>query len=147
MLVSVCCARSPETEAAARAVVLECAAQFSPRIEAVAQPNSAVPAPAFWTLPAPSASSVRRKPSPNACATPWPTAGLRVSIAVSTNFHTARLKAAAIRGITIIPHGHEAIALAKLPLTALQLPADPAEIFAIWGIRTLGELAALPEST
>ena len=33
--------RSTETEAAARAVLLECAAQFSPRIEFLALPNAA----------------------------------------------------------------------------------------------------------
>jgi protein ImuB len=65
---------------------------------------------------------------------------------VSANFHTARLKAASTRGITIIPPGQQAAALGKLPLAALDLPADPAEVFALWGIRTLAELAALPES-
>jgi protein ImuB len=64
---------------------------------------------------------------------------------VSTNFHVARLKAATSRGITVIPEGQEASALAKLPLAALNLEENHAETFAIWGIRTLGELAALPE--
>jgi protein ImuB len=73
------------------------------------------------------------------------TAGFRASIAVSTNFHVARLKAATSRGITVIPEGQEASALAKLPLAALNLEENHAETFAIWGIRTLGELAALPE--
>ena len=34
----------------------------------------------------------------------------------------------------------------ELPLVVLDLPDDHAETFAIWGIRTLAELAALPES-
>jgi protein ImuB len=73
-------------------------------------------------------------------------AGFRASIAISANFHTARLKAAATRGITVIPQEQEATALGKLPLAVLDLPADHAETFVLWGIRTLGELAALPET-
>src|SRR6185437_6796150 len=61
------------------------------------------------------------------------------------NFHAARIKAAWSRGLNVVPDGAEAVALAKLPLAALQLDEDPRETFAIWGIRTLGELAALPE--
>ncbi len=37
------------------------------------------------------------------------------------------------------------MALAKLPIAALQLEDEPRETFDTWGIRTLGELAALPE--
>jgi protein ImuB len=73
-------------------------------------------------------------------------AGLRASLAVSANFHTARIKAATSRGITIVPPGTEAAALGRLSLEALQLEADPAETFTIWGIRTLADLAALPET-
>jgi protein ImuB len=73
-------------------------------------------------------------------------AGFRVSIAVSASFHTARLKAAAMRGITVIPHGQEAAALARLPLDLLNLPQEQRETFLLWGIQTLGELAALPET-
>jgi protein ImuB len=72
--------------------------------------------------------------------------GLRASVAVSANFHTARMKAAATRGITVIAPGQEASALGKLPLAVLGLEDDPAETFAIWGIRTLADLAALPET-
>jgi protein ImuB len=46
----------------------------------------------------------------------------------------------------VIPEGEEAIVLAKLPLAALSLVEEDAETFAVWGIRTLGELAALPEA-
>jgi protein ImuB len=56
------------------------------------------------------------------------------------------MKAAAMRGIAVIPRGDEAIALGKLPLAVLGLEDDPAETFAIWGIRTLADLAALPET-
>jgi protein ImuB len=135
--------RSVETEAAARAVLHECAAHFSPRIEAVNLPTACscvldiAGTERLFGSPAMLAERLRAALA---------TAGLRVSIAVSSNFHAARLKAAATRGITVIPPNQEATALSKLPLAMLDLTEDHAETLAIWGIRTLGELAALPES-
>ena len=73
-------------------------------------------------------------------------AGFRASIAVSANFDTARMKAASMRGIAVIPEGAEAEALARLPIAALDLDEEYAATFALWGIGTLGELAALPEA-
>jgi protein ImuB len=135
--------RSLETEAAARAVVLECAAYFSPRIEAVSTPTACA-----CVLDI--AGTERLFGSPEVLAgrlrEAIAAAGLRVSVAVSSNFHTARIKAVATRGITVIPPGQEATALSKLPLDALDLLPDHAETLAIWGIRTLGQLAALPET-
>jgi protein ImuB len=136
-------ARSLETEAAARAVLLECAAHFSPRIESVNEEMSAAcvlditGTERLFGPPETLAARLRDELA---------SAGLRASVAVSANFHAARMKAAATRGITVIPPGHESAALGRLPVAALVLEADPAETFAIWGIRTLAELAALPES-
>jgi protein ImuB len=133
--------RSIETEVATRAVLLECAAQFSPRIEFLSQPNAAgcvldiTGTERLFGPPETLAQRLRAS---------LQAAGLRASVAVSTNFHTARLKAAVSRGITVIPNGQESAALAKLPLSVLDLPADHAETFILWGIRTLGELGALP---
>ncbi len=50
------------------------------------------------------------------------------------------------RGMVVIPEGEEANALARLPIAALALAEEHAETFALWGIRTLGELAAMPEA-
>jgi protein ImuB len=139
--------RSLETEAAARAVLLECAAQFSPRLEPA---NTGEEQGTAYACVLDIAGTERLFGPPNDLAArlrdALTEAGLRVSVAVSVNFHTARLKAAANRGITVIAPGQEAAALGKLPLSALGLPPDPAEIFDLWGIRTLAELAALPES-
>ena len=84
--------------------------------------------------------------------------GLDVSIAVSTNADAAILIACACTGITIIRPGGEAERLSNLPLTCLESclsvvdviqPPRLTEIIQIldlWGIRTLGELGALPEA-
>jgi protein ImuB len=134
--------RSTESEAAARAVVLERAAKFSPRIEEV----SAGTACAFVLD---IAGTERLFGPPEKLAgrlrDDLAAAGFRASLTVSASFHTARIKAAWSRGLNVIPDGAEAVALAKLPLAALELEEDPRETFTIWGIRTLGELAALPE--
>jgi protein ImuB len=134
--------RCQKTEAAARAVLLECVAQFSPRIEEVSQGTECAfvldiaGTERLFGTPAQLSERLRKALT---------AAGFRVSIAVSVNFHTARMKAASIRGIAVIPAGRDADALAPLPLTALGLDEAPRLTFALWGIRTLGELAALPE--
>jgi hypothetical protein len=47
--------------------------------------------------------------------------------------------------VRLISNGDEAATLAPLSLKVLGLPEDQAETFSLWGIRTLGMLAALPE--
>jgi protein ImuB len=134
--------RSPAIEQAARAVLLETAAQFSPRIEEVSAANACsfvLDVAGCELLFGPIAQMAARMREAMAAA------GFRVSIVVSANFHVARLKAATGRGITIVPAGEEAASLAKLPLSALSLAENTSETFAIWGIHTLNELAALPE--
>jgi protein ImuB len=135
--------RSLETEAAARAVLLECAAHFSPRIESASLGTACA-----CVLDI--AGTERLFGPPQMLAERLRAAllssGLRASVAVSANFHAARLRAAASHGITAIPPGQEAVVLGRLSLDALQLQADHAETFAIWGIRTLADLAALPET-
>lgn len=76
--------------------------------------------------------------------------GIQANLAVSADPDTAMLAARHFRGITLIPPGHEADRLGALPVDVL--PADPELIqtgliqtLDRWGIRTLAELAALPE--
>ena len=56
----------------------------------------------------------------------------------------AVLAARGIQGVTAIAPGREAETLAPLPLHVLELDDAMAQTFAAWGIRTLGQLAALP---
>ena len=135
--------RNSACEASARAVLLECAAQFSPRIEVISGINSCAfvldiaGSERLFGPPSELASRIR-----NASAS----AGLRISVAISANFETARLKAVSTRGISVIPSREESNALATLPIDVLSLDEDHHATFVLWGIRTLGELADLPET-
>jgi protein ImuB len=135
-------ARSIESEAAARAVLLEYVAQFSPRIQEVSQGTACA-----FVLDITGTGRLFGSPAQLAerLRTSLATAGFRVSVVVSANYHAARMKSAVTRGIVVIPSGEEAAALAKLPISSLELDEQPREIFPLWGIQTLGELAALPE--
>ena len=133
--------RSSEVENAAHAVFLECAAKFSPRIEEASHGTACalvLDIAGTELLFGPPEKLAERLRSEMA------TEGFRISIATSANFHAARIKATATRGIAIIPAGEEARALEKLPLASLPLTEEHKETFALWGVRTLGELAALP---
>jgi protein ImuB len=134
--------RSPEGEKVAREVFLECAANFSPRIEETSgETHCACVLDIAGTerLFGPSAALALRIRETLADA------GFRASVAVSGNFHAALLKAATSGGISVIPQEQEAAALATLRLDVLNLPERETETLAIWGIRSLGELAALPK--
>ncbi len=135
--------RSMDSETTARAVVLECAAAFSPRIE-----NAGAAASCALVLDIAGAERLFGPPEILAqrLRASLSSAGFHSSIAVSANFDTARIKAASGRGIAVIPSGEEATALANLPITFLGLNDDSLETFALWGIYTLGELATLPET-
>jgi protein ImuB len=72
-------------------------------------------------------------------------AGIRANLAISADPDTAMLAARHLRGISLIPPDREADRLGALPVHVL--PAEPELIETLdrWGIRTLAELAALPE--
>lgn len=136
--------RSLPTEKTTKAVLLECAASFSPGIEESSE------ATAFLCIidiartqnlfgpPEMLAKNLRQSVR---------ALGLSGLVTVSSNFHAAVCFAKGlIRSVVqIVPSGKEAVALSSLPLTTLNLAENQAETFAFWGIRTLGMLAALPE--
>lgn len=134
--------RSEPTEVAARTVLLECVSHFSPRIEECF-PSTAC----AFVLDISGSERLFGPPDKLAhnLRAALATTGFRASIAVSSNFDTARIKSEFSRGISIIPDSREAAELAQLPISALHLELDHYETFALWGIRTLGELAELPK--
>jgi len=135
--------RSLAVEQAARTVMLEVAAQFSPRMEVV-------PAGVGCSIVLDVAGSELLFGPANVLATKirdaMESVGLRVSVVLGANFHTVRLKAATHRGLCIVAMGAEAETLAHLPLKALELSFEQQEKFEMWGIRSFANLAALPES-
>jgi protein ImuB len=135
--------RSVPEEAAARTALLECAGSFSPQVEERSDCN------AFLCVidiagtekllgpPRTLAENLLRRVR---------ALGVTASVAVSNNFEAAVCYARAGRmQRAVIPEGIESIALAPLPIGVLDFSMERAEMFSLWGIRTLGELAALPE--
>jgi protein ImuB len=70
--------------------------------------------------------------------------GFEVNVALAANPDAALIAAKGRTGISLVPSGEER----KCPVRAAGTRASPtteqAEIFATWGIRTCGDLAALP---
>jgi protein ImuB len=69
---------------------------------------------------------------------------LEPHLALAGTRRAALLLARLRPGLTIVPAGGERAALADLPLDPLALGADHAELLRRFGLRRLGELAALP---
>jgi protein ImuB len=134
--------RSLSTELAARDVLLECVSQFSPRIEETIIENACgfvLDISGTERLFGPPMTLAQRM---QASIT---SAGFRASVCLSSNFDTARIKAGASRGTTVIAHHRESSAIADIPVSFLRLDDENNETFVLWGIRTLGELAELPD--
>lgn len=136
--------RSAKEETAARETLLECAGCFSPRVEEISLDRSflcVIDIAGMTGLFGPSETLAR------SLLTRVGALGITACVAVSNNFHAAVAvaKAPLPLSVRIVPTGEESVALASLPLTVLDLSKQQAETFSLWGIRTLGMLAALPE--
>jgi protein ImuB len=136
--------RSEKEEAAARQVLLECAGGFSPRVEERNENGvflcviDIAGTKGLFGPPMTLAQSLLARVL---------ALGITSCVAVSGNFHAAMAVARAPLplSVRVVPTGEESTALAALPLTVLDLSEKQAETFSLWGIRTLGMLAALPE--
>jgi protein ImuB len=138
-------ARLQTEEAATKSVLLECAGGFSPRVEDKSEDAAficVIDITGTGGLFGPPESLARN------LLTRVRSLGITACIAVSHNFHAAISLAKGLSPQTpvrVIPMGEEAAALASLPLAVLDTTAEQADTFGLWGIGTLGMLAALPE--
>jgi protein ImuB len=136
---------SMEEETATRMALLECAGSFTPRVEEVSSERAflcVLDIAGAEKLFGPAATLAEKLKSRIKAL------GITASVAVSRNFHAAICLARGMSTsilVTVVPVGGESAALAPLPLSVLELSEEHAEKFALWGIRTLGMLAALPE--
>jgi protein ImuB len=137
--------RSYKEEMAVKAVLLECAGGFSPRVEDRSEDTvflCVIDIAGTKSLFGPPEMLARNLLERVRAL------GISARVTVSSNFHAAVCLA---RGLSpsapfkVIAPGGEAAALASLPLSVLDHTETQAETFALWGIHTLGMLAALPE--
>jgi protein ImuB len=135
--------RSMSTESATKAVLLECAGAFSPHIEDRSEGTTFLCAiditgtQALFGRPEMLARNLLQRVR---------SLGFSARIAVSCNLHAAVcLAKGSNHPVLVIAPGEEATAMFPLPLSVLDLTEVQAETFAMWGIDSLGMLAALPE--
>ena len=137
--------RSLRTEDAVRRILLECAGSFSPRIEDRSINGVFVCAldasgtESLFGPPLMLAKQLRRRIR---------AIGVVASITISANLHTSICLARGLASgtpIQVARRGEETKALASLPLAVLDMTEAQEETFGKWGIRYVGELAALPE--
>ena len=137
--------RSEAEEATARQVLLECAGGFSPRVEEYSTDGI------FLCVIDITGTEKLFGPTDilgNKLLLQIRQLGFAACVAISNQFHSAVIAAKGLTGahpIQVIPAGKEKETLADLPLSVLDLSAEQAEMFSLWGIRTLGMLADLPQ--
>ncbi|MBB5055615.1 protein ImuB [Granulicella aggregans] len=136
--------RSAVEERVARSVLLETAARFTPRIEIQRSAGTAFVMALDMTgtsrIFGPADRSIA------AIARAMKPLHFFVQLAASANLHAAVCIApSARRQHLVIPTGQEEAHLRRLPLAALPLTAQQTETLSLWGLHTLGDLAALPE--
>jgi protein ImuB len=137
--------RSLKEELMARGALLECAGCFSPRVEDFSDDRGFLcvidiaGTRGLLGPPEMLARSLLRRVS---------ALSMEACVAVSGNLHTAVAAAKSLSEhspLQVVPAGEEAVALASLPLAVLDFDAKQSETLSLWGIRTLGMLAELPE--
>lgn len=130
------CLHSPRP--APEGALLEVARAFTPRAEV------AGPATVLLDL----RGLGRSWPDPRALAEALAQAarrcGLEPQVALAWSRTAVLLLARSRAGPTVVAPGQEAAAVAALPLDALALSPERQDLFRRWGLKTLGDLAALP---
>ena len=136
--------RSTAEESGARAALLEAAGGFTPRVEVQASSASAF----VMVLDITGSTLIFGPPQRSVQSIARAVASLRfvVQLSASANFRAAVSIAPSARTAPIVvPLHQEAEHLQHLPLSALNPTQEQSGMLALWGLRTLGELAALPE--
>ena len=136
--------RAAAEEATAREALLECAGAFSPRVEECSADGvflCVIDIAGTEKLFGPAEALAHK------LLYETQRLGFSACIAVCSQFHAAVIAAKGLNTnnpVKVILAGMEKPALADLPLSVLDLTPEQAEIFSLWGIRTLGALADLP---
>lgn len=136
--------RSVAEEQTARTALLSLMGEFTPRAEVLPFADAAFAVVLDMT----GTTRVFGSPRQGALAVTRAirTLGLVARSAVSSNFHTAVCMAPFAEKVPrVVEPAGEGEALGVLPLAALPLTQKQREIFDLWGLRTLRELAALSE--
>ena len=140
-----CCRAHAKRRRQQRAILLECAGAFSPRVEDRSEDTAflcAIDIAGTKSLFGPPEMLARNLLA--ACQGTWHLSARHRQQQLPCGRLSCQRSIAASPFRVIAP-GEEATALASLPLTVLDLTETQAETFALWGIHTLGMLAALPE--
>jgi protein ImuB len=139
--------RSVKMEGFVRAILLECAGAFSPRLEDRSLNGiflCAVDAAGTESLFGPPqllAKQMRQRIR---------SVGVVASVTVSANLQTAICLARGLKrgvAIQVVSRGDEARSIAALPVAVLDITEAQTETFGSWGIRNVAALAALPEKS
>jgi len=131
-------------EKTTKAILLECAGAYSPRVEDCSEDTA-------FACVIDIAGTQSLFGPPNLLAKSLlqrvRALGISAQITVSSNFHAAVCLARVLTRsrMQIVPKGNERASLSSLPLSVLDLTEVQAQTFAMWGIHTLGMLAVLPE--
>lgn len=137
--------RSPQEEAATRAVLLEYAGSFSPRVEECSQDRTfrcvldISGTELLFGPPQRLARNLRDRMAE---------LGIGAFVAVCRSYHAAVVLAGGLSAdqpVSVVAAAEESAALAPLPVSVLDLTDEQEETFALWGIATLGQLAELPQ--
>ncbi len=126
-------------ESAAHAALFDCMTRFSPWCESVSDDTLVLDISGLSKLlgtPAQIARSIRQQARG---------LSLYVKVGVAGNIDSAIHAARTARNICIVPAGREAALLKNVSLEVLEPSPPIAETLTRWGIRTFGQLAALPE--
>ena len=131
---------SVDAERAAQAALCDAAASFSPRVEDAGGGITYLGTEGLEALFASESQLASALAQRATCL------GLDAQVGVAGSKVAAYLAARDGGGVTVIPHGEEWSFLAPLPVALLEPGRELAATLHRWGIRTIGELAALPAS-